>query len=337
MSNEQAMPRILEATDQAISEAVSVIKQGGLVAIPTETVYGLAADAADGQAVARIYEAKGRPSFNPLISHYASAGEAFKDVVANDVARKLAHHFWPGPLTMILSKSKDTRIADIVTAGLDSAAVRVPSHPVALKFLSEVGVPIAAPSANASGEISPTTPAHVVQSLGDNVALMLAAGACEVGLESTVIDLLGDAPVVVRPGAITVEDIEAVLGGSVQSDFDVKSAIDKPRSPGQTLRHYAPSIPLRLKAIDVAQDEALLSFGSIKFMAVKGGGAAKDLPDHQHLSLSETGDLHEAAANLFKMMRALDKSEFTSIAVMDVPETGLGVAINERLRRAALG
>lgn len=328
------MPKIIVPNSQSVQDACAVLQEGGLVAFPTETVYGLGADATNAKAVTKIYDAKGRPSFNPLISHYYSAEQAFTDVVANEDAKILAHHFWPGPLTMILPKSKHGRIADLTTAGLDSAAIRVPSHHVARDLLKGLDFPLAAPSANKSGEISPTSPAHVNESLGEAVPLILASGTCDIGLESTVVDLLGDVPVIVRPGAITAEDMQHVLGKAVGIDYGIKSKSDKPRSPGQTLRHYAPHIPIRLRAVDVAPNEALLSFGSVKFMGVKGGGAAKDLPDHQHMNLSEAGDLHEAAANLFKMMRALDRSEFKAIAVMDIPKTGLGLAINERLERA---
>jgi len=330
------MAKIMPITDAAIAAAVAMWRDEGLVAFPTETVYGLGADATSGAAVAKIFAAKGRPQFNPLISHYATAEMAFEDVIADERAQILAHHFWPGPLTLILPKTPQSRLCDLVSAGLPSAAVRVPAHPVAQKLLRAFEIPIAAPSANASGEISPTSPAHVVQSLGDKIELVLAAGTSEIGLESTVVDLTGAQTVIVRPGSVTAEDLKAVLvGHDIICDFGIKTADDKPRSPGQALRHYAPNIPIRLRAVDVMPDEALLSFGSTKFMGIKGGGAVRDLPAHQHMSLSAEGDLHEAAAHLFAMLRALDRPEFAGIAVMDIPEIGLGIAINERLRRAA--
>lgn len=340
------MSQIKPVTPQSLAQAADILKKGGLVAFPTETVYGLGADATSNAAVARIYAAKNRPDFNPLISHFAAAKDALAAAGIPEKpaqgerphaawARKLAHYFWPGPMTLILPKGKNCPVCDLATSGLDTVAVRVPAHPVARDLIILAGRPLAAPSANASGEISPTSPAHVAQSLGDKVDLILAGGACSVGLESTVIDLSGDAPLILRPGAVTAEDLAPVLEMAVASDFGVKDAAHKPRSPGQTLRHYAPSIPIRLRAVDVAEGEALLSFGSTRFMGLRSGGSADSLPETMHKSLSRTGDLHEAAANLFAMLRALDRPEHTGIAVMDVPETGLGIAINERLRRAA--
>lgn len=340
------MPHIKPVTPQSIQDAADILKKGGLVAFPTETVYGLGADATRGEAVARIYAAKNRPDFNPLISHFATAPEALaaagisKSAAPDEApyaawARKLAHYFWPGPLTVIVPKGKNCPVCDLATAGLDTFAIRVPAHPVARDLIARAGRPLAAPSANASGEISPTAPAHVAQSLGDKVDLILAGGSCSVGLESTVVDLSGDAPVILRPGAITAEDLAPVLEMEIASDFGVRDDGHKPKSPGQTLRHYAPTIPIRLRAVDVADGEALLSFGATRFMGLKSGGSADSLPETMHKSLSKTGDLNEAAANLFAMLRALDRPEHVGIAVMDVPETGLGVAINERLRRAA--
>jgi L-threonylcarbamoyladenylate synthase len=324
--------RIVSATDESIQNAASIIRYGGLVAFPTETVYGLGANALDGKAVAGIFEAKGRPQFNPLIVHVPDAKEARKYVVFDKKAEALAHHFWPGPLTLILPRSADCAVSELASAGLPTLAVRVPSHKVAQKLLRACGVPIAAPSANRSGEPSATAPMHVDESLPDGVDLILAAGPCEVGLESTVLDLSGPSPLILRPGLVTAEDIEEILEEKVDYDFGDS---DKPKSPGQLLKHYAPAIPVRLKAIDLKPGEALLGFGSIKFMGIKGGGAAKDLPDTMLRNLSEEGDLTEAAANLFAMLRALDKPEHKGIAVMAVPETGLGIAINDRLRRSA--
>lgn len=328
------MVKILSPLPASIDEAAAVLAGGGLVAMPTETVYGLAADACNGVAVARVFEAKGRPSFNPLIVHVYDLAQAqgLAEFSARDL--KLAQAFWPGALTLILPRKKDSGLSDLVTAGLESVAVRVPAHKTARALLKKCGFPLAAPSANASGEVSPTVPAHVVQSLGDKVDLILADGACEVGLESTVIDCSGDQPCILRSGVITAEDIAQVLGEDVVYDTGDSA---KPKSPGQLLKHYAPSIPVRLNAVDVAQGEALLAFGSIKFMGVRGRGAAKDLPEDSLRNLSEGGDLYEAAANLFAMLRALDSPANTGIAVMNVPDTGIGIAINDRLRRAAVG
>ncbi|PZQ44196.1 MAG: threonylcarbamoyl-AMP synthase [Micavibrio aeruginosavorus] len=317
----------------SIAEAADIIRGGGIVAFPTETVYGLGANALDGVAVAKIFAAKNRPAINPIIVHVANRNEAEKYVEADARAKGLMATFWPGPLTLILPRKKDGGIADIVSAGLETIGIRMPSHPVALKLLEAAKLPIAAPSANASGEPSATTPRHVQESLGGNAPFILAGGACTVGLESTVLDLSGDVPVIVRPGAVTAEDLESFLG-KVEYDFGSKEA---PKSPGQLLKHYAPSIPLRLNAVDVEEGEALLAFGPTKFMGLKTGGFAKDLPESMFRNLSDRGDLHEAAANLFTMLRDLDNGTNTRIAVMNIPDRGLGIAINERLSRAAQG
>lgn len=326
--------RLVTATPSHIAEAAAALRAGELVAFPTETVYGLGANALDGRAVAAIFAAKGRPSFNPVIVHVPDAAAAFALVEAGERARRLAEAFWPGPLTMILPRRPACPVSDLCAAGLPTLAVRVPAHPAAQALLRAAQIPVAAPSANLSGTISATTPHHVVEGLGDRVAMIVAAGPCDVGLESTVLDLSGPVPVVLRPGAVTPEDIAAVLGEPVGLDLGDH---DKPRSPGQLLRHYAPSIPVRLDAVDVAPGEALLGFGSLKFMGVRGGGAARDLPDHALRNLSDSGDLYEAAANLFRMMRELDRPENSAIAVMNIPATGLGLAIADRLRRAAAG
>jgi len=326
------MSLIKVANDSAIQEAAGILKSGGLVAMPTETVYGLAANAADGEAVARVFEAKGRPEFNPLISHYACAQDVKEDVRWNDWAEALASAYWPGALTMILPRGENCRVSELASAGLPTMAARVPAHKAAQALIKACGFPLVAPSANLSGTISPTTPAHVAENIGQRVDMILAAGPCEIGLESTVIDLSGDAPVVLRPGAIAPEMLSETLGMDVGVDLGDH---DAPKSPGQLLRHYAPNLPLRLNALDMEADEALIGFGSLKFMGVRSGGAASDLPDGQVLNLSAEGDLHEAAANLFAMMREVDKTGFKGIAVMSIPETGLGMAINDRLRRAA--
>lgn len=329
------MARLVIANNQTIAECAQKIRDGEIVAIPTETVYGLAANALDDVAVEKIFKAKDRPAFNPLIVHIADISQAENLVEFNDIARIVADAFWPGALTIILPQKENNDISHLVSAGLPTLAIRIPSHKVTRQLLKDAGVPVAAPSANASGEPSATTPHHVAQSLGDKIDVILSAGSCDVGLESTVLDLSGDVPTILRPGAITVDDLRPYIG-DVEEEFVAK---EKPRSeiksPGQLLKHYAPSIPVRLKAVDVQPDEALLAFGSIKFMGVRGGGSVKTLSEEAYRNLSETADLEEAARNLFTMLRDLDRPKYSAIAVMDVPETGIGVAINERLRRAA--
>ena len=327
------MVSLKEASDAAIAEAVTILRDGGLVAIPTETVYGLGANALDGVAVAKIFAAKGRPQFNPLIVHVHDA-EALENIVElNDDARLLAARFWPGPLTMILPRKAGGGVSELCSAGLPTLAVRVPSHPVAQKLLSQAGIPVAAPSANKSGSLSPTAPMHVLQSLGDSVQMILAAGHTQFGLESTVVDLSGAVPVVLRPGAITAEEIGEVLDRPVGYDFGEHG--NDVKSPGQLLKHYAPNIPVRLNAVDVEPGEALLAFGSLKFMGMRGGGFAKDLPATALKNLSDEGDLYQAASNLFRMLRDLDRPEHSRIAVMSIPDQGVGIAINDRLKRAA--
>jgi L-threonylcarbamoyladenylate synthase len=324
---------ILEANAENIQKAALRLKSGGLVALPTETVYGLGADATNDRAVAAIFAAKGRPSFNPVIIHFKNKNDAAEAVEFNDKAELLAAVFWPGPLTMILPRKKDINISLLCSAGLPTLAVRCPAHPVAQQLITALGQPIAAPSANKSGNLSPTTPQHVMQSLGENIGFILAGGKAAVGLESTVVDMTGPVPILLRPGAITLEDLQQHIG-EVKVQLE---AVDgqQPHSPGQLLKHYAPQTPLRLKAVDVKSGEALLAFGSVRFMGLQGGGSAKDLPRAALLNLSEAGDLDEAAANLFAMLHQLDTGAFKSIAVMDIPETGLGMAINDRLKRAA--
>lgn len=322
-----------QANDAAIAEAAEYLRVGKLVALPTETIYGLGANALDGVAVARIFAAKGRPQFNPLIVHVPDTDAAETLVVMNDAARAVAARFMPGPLTMILPRRPDAGVSDLCSAGLPTLAIRIPAHPVTQKLLRAAGVPVAAPSANKSGTISPTTPMHVMDSLGDAVDFILAAGPCAVGLESTVLDLSGPDPLVLRPGVITADDIAAVLGRPVAYDLGDKG--DAVKSPGQLLKHYAPNIPVRLNAVDVAPGEALLGFGSLKFMGVRGGGFARDLPAASLRNLSDTGDLYEAAANLFRMLRDLDRPDHSAIAVMNIPDSGIGLAINDRLKRAA--
>jgi len=324
-------------TAGSIAEAADILKNGGLVGLPTETVYGLAANALDNSAVAKIFAAKGRPSFNPLIIHVPDVTAAEDLVQMNAAAYHVAQAFWPGPLTLILPRKTGCRVSELASAGLDTLAIRVPAHPVALAVLKACGVPLAAPSANRSGALSPTTPAHVAESLGEAVDLILAAGPCAVGLESTVLDLSGPTPVILRAGAITAEDLESVLGITMPYETSESHA---PKSPGLLLKHYAPNTPLRLNAVDVREGEALLAFGSPKFMGLlkddgTGGFAARDLPETHFRNLSEDGDLHEAAANLFAMIKTLDGAGASAIAVMPIPHHGLGIAINDRLKRGA--
>lgn len=331
---------IKTANKDSIQEAATCLRRGDLVAIPTETVYGLAANALDENAVKKIFALKNRPAINPLIIHVPSLEMADRFVVINDMARRLATAFWPGALTMILPRRENCAIAPSASAGLPTLAVRVPSHPVALELLRSTGLPLAAPSANPSGTISPTTPRHVIQGFGDRSPMTLAAGPCKIGLESTIIDLSTNAPEILRAGGITPEQISDVLGQNIPlyDSTSAQSTDDQqaPKSPGLLLKHYSPSIPVRLNAIDLEQGEALLAFGSDKFMGIKnGGGPASALPDHSRMNLSEEGDLDEAAANLFKMMRALDNPAHKGIAVMAIPNTGIGIAINDRLKRAA--
>jgi L-threonylcarbamoyladenylate synthase len=310
-----------DATPENIAEAARLIRAGELVAFPTETVYGLGADATSDLAVARIFEAKARPRFNPLIAHLAEADGAEAFAVFSPTARRLARRFWPGPLTLVLPRAVDCRISELASAGLDTVALRVPAHAVARALLARIGRPVVAPSANPSGRISPTTAAHVVAGLGDRIAMVLDGGPCAVGLESTVIGFdAADRPVLLRPGGLAAEAIEAEVGPLATAGDDAGA----PRSPGRLASHYAPSLPLRLGATALADDEALLAFGP----DVPAGGMAC-------LNLSARGDLVEAAANLFRHLHALEASGARAIATMAVPDEGLGRAINDRLARAA--
>jgi L-threonylcarbamoyladenylate synthase len=325
------MVLLKEASLTAIIEAAEKLLSGDLVAFPTETVYGLGANALEGTAVAQIFEAKERPQFNPLIIHVPELTIAQELGQFNEAAMNVAERFWPGPISLILPKTTNCPVSEICTAGLDTICLRIPSHPVAQDLLRRAEIPVAAPSANKSGEPSPTAPIHVKDSLGERISMILAAGKCSVGLESTVVDFTDEKPVILRPGAITRSDLEELL-----PDIDyVQTTTSKPKSPGQTLKHYAPDTPLRLNAVDVRKGEALLAFGSIRFMALEGGGSASDLPAERMCNLSESGDLQEAAANLFAHLRTLDQTSASAIAVMNIPETGIGRAIIDRLRRAA--
>ncbi len=317
--------KLVESTAETVSEAARLIRDGGLVAFPTETVYGLGGDATNERAVAAIFEAKGRPQFNPLISHVLDVAEARRLVQWSDTADKLAARFWPGPLTLVLPRTKDSPIALLASAGLDTVAIRAPVHPVAQALIRAAGRPIAAPSANRSGAISPTRAEHVVESLGERVKMILDGGPCLVGVESTVLDLTTATPTLLRPGGATREAIEAVIGAVALSDA-IPSGEAARKSPGQLESHYAPARPVRLNASSVGTDEGLLAFGPHP-----PAGAMLTC------NLSPSGDLGEAAANLFAHLRALDRPGIGRIAVMAIPQTGLGLAINDRLRRAAAG
>lgn len=313
-------PTIRPADDAAIADAAHLLRTGKLVAFPTETVYGLGADATNDHAVAAIFAAKGRPTFNPLIIHLANADAARKLTVWNKTADRLANAFWPGPLTLVLPRAVDCPVSLLASAGLDTLAVRVPAHPLAHALLRATGRPIAAPSANASGKLSPTRANHVADSLGDAVDLILDGGRCAVGLESTVAAIDDGHVTILRHGAVTREDLEAVVGPVDEATVEQ----DAPRAPGMLLRHYAPERTLRLDAVDARPGEAFLAFGE----KVAPNATAT-------CNLSPAGDLGEAAANLFAMLRALDAGDVTGIAVAPIPEEGLGRAINDRLRRAA--
>jgi L-threonylcarbamoyladenylate synthase len=295
-----------------VEAAASAIRGGGLVLMPTETVYGLAADAGNARAVAAVYEAKGRPSFNPLIAHVADLEMARRIARFDDRAEALARRFWPGPLTLVLPAGDTQAVCDLARAGLETVAVRAPAHPLAHALIEAVGGPVVAPSANRSGRPSPTTFADAVEETGA-AAAALDGGPCGIGLESTVVALL-DAPRLLRPGAVTRAEIEAVVGPLAEAEADAK------RSPGRLARHYAPNAPVRLDARAPEPGEAWLSFGP---------GAPGPY------NLSPAGDLREAAANLFAFLRAADRTGPAGIAVAPIPHEGLGEAINDRLKRAA--
>ena len=301
----------------AVEEAARSIRAGRLVAFPTETVYGLGADATDDRAVAAVFEAKGRPRFNPLIVHVAGRGEAEALAVFDDRARRLAGRFWPGPLTLVLPRAPESSVSWLASAGLDTLALRWPAHPLAEALIRAAGRPLVGPSANRSGRLSPTTAAHAAAELGGLAATVLDGGPCRLGLESTVVALGDGPPALLRPGALDAEAIENEIGPLAEP---VPSAGDAPRpSPGMLLRHYAPDSPLRMEAAAARPGEAMLGFGTVD----------------GDLNLSLSGDVAEAAANLFAMLRRLDGG--AGIAVAPIPERGLGRAINDRLRRAARG
>lgn len=316
-------PSIRPAQRDAILEAARLIRAGALVAFPTETVYGLGGDATDDRAVAAIFAAKDRPRFNPLIVHLADVAAARALVRFDERAERLAQAFWPGPLSLVLPRRPDCPVSLLASAGLPSLAVRVPDHPVALALLRATARPVAAPSANVANRLSPTTAAHVAEGMGSRVAMILDGGSCRVGVESTVLDLCGPKPAILRLGGVTAERLAPLVGPlgelSLADEGEVRA------SPGMSARHYAPRRPLRLEAREARTGEALLAFGP----EVPSG------PWAAVVNLSPDGDLVEAAANLFAMLHALDHPEYAAIAVAPIPEVGLGRAINDRLRRAA--
>lgn len=303
------------ATPDGIAAAAAVLRRGGLVGFATETVYGLGGDARDDRAVARIFEAKGRPHFNPLIVHVPDLESAKRYGVFSDTALAVARQFWPGPLTLVLPLRDGCGLAPLVTAGLGSVALRVPAHPAAVALLRAFGGPLAAPSANPSGRVSPTRAAHVLDGLSGRIEAVLDAGACGVGVESTILGMV-DAPVLLRPGGVPVEALEAALGMVLVNG----GSAEKPNAPGQLASHYAPKAGVRLNATTPRAGEVWVGFGPCP-------GAV--------LSLSPSGDMVEAAANLFHVLREADRLADLGIAFAPVPEEGLGRAINDRLRRAA--
>jgi L-threonylcarbamoyladenylate synthase len=313
-------PPILDPTPAAIAKAARLLTEGKLVAFPTETVYGLGADARNDEAVAAIFAAKGRPQFNPLIVHVEALAEAERYGVFDQRARALAARFWPGALTLVVPRARDCAVSWLATAGLETIALRVPANAIARQLIAAFAGPVAAPSANRSGRVSATTAPHVAESLGVAVDLILDGGPTTHGLESTIVGLADATATLLRPGAIARADIEAVVG-PLGAGQDRAGA---PQSPGRLKRHYATAKPLRLDAASVGADEALLAFGPPL-------AGAKTI-----LNLSPSGDLKEAAAHLFAMLRTLDATDARAIAVMPVPDTGLGEAINDRLRRAAV-
>lgn len=320
--------KMLTAGPTAAAEAAGCLKNGGLVAFPTETVYGLGADATQPEAIARLYQAKGRPSFNPLIAHVSDLAAAERIARFNATARKLAEAFWPGPLTLVLPKTADCAVADLATAGLDTVAVRMPAHAVAREILRELGRPIVAPSANRSGHVSPTTAAHVATDLSGRIDLIVDGGPVSVGVESTIIGCF-ETPLLLRPGGLPRTAIEQVLGHAVgRPPEEPETHSGQPLAPGMLASHYAPRTQVRLNAHRLEPGEALLAFGPDPIPGNEAAAAT--------LNLSARGDLTEAAANLFSHLRALDTANARAIAVMPVPHEGLGEAINDRLRRAAV-
>jgi L-threonylcarbamoyladenylate synthase len=313
---------VTQADAPSIARAVEILLSGGLVAFPTETVYGLGADATSAWAVARIYDAKGRPSFNPLIAHVADINAALREALLPRPALRLAEVFWPGPLTLVAPAAATGTVCELARAGLSSVALRIPDHPVARDLIAALGRPIAAPSANRSGHVSPVTAAHVAEDLTGRVDMILDGGRTTAGLESTIVSFCEAEPVLLRPGAIARESVEKALGQKLGAP--AQAAV---LAPGMTASHYAPDAKLRLEAHEVLEGEAALDFGG-RLTALAPPGALA-------LDLSPKGDLIEAAANLFALLRELDARGASRAAVAHIPERGLGEAINDRLRRAA--
>ncbi|QFU15852.1 L-threonylcarbamoyladenylate synthase [Microvirga thermotolerans] len=314
----------LAADEGGVTRAAEILRGGGLVAFPTETVYGLGADATRPEAVARIYAAKERPRFNPLIAHVDGLPAALAQGTFDGTARRLAEAFWPGPLTLVVPAAPGCTVCDLARAGLDSVGLRVPSHPFARALLAAVARPVSAPSANRSGRVSPTSADHVLGDLDGRIDAVLDGGETQVGVESTIVSCLGDAPRLLRPGGVPREAIEALLGRRLES---VPGTGDGPLAPGMLASHYAPRARVRLDAAEIRPGEAALLFGPHSPSGTERAVAA--------LNLSETGDLAEAAARLFSCLRRLDATGAEAIAVAPIPETGLGEAINDRLARAA--
>jgi len=320
--------RILSPDREGVGAAAACLAAGGLVAFPTETVYGLGADAANPAAVARIYQAKGRPSFNPLIAHVENLAAARAVGRFNADAMRLAEAFWPGPLTLVLPKAPHCAVADLATAGLDTVAIRVPVHPVAQAILAAFGQPVVAPSANLSGHVSPTSAAHVDSDLSGRVDLIIDGGPVAVGVESTIVGCF-EQPLLLRPGGLPRAKIEAVLARALaQPPADVAAESSQPLAPGMLASHYAPRTRVRLNATNCEPGEALLAFGSAPIPGQEAAAAT--------LNLSSRGDVAEAATHLFGYLRELDATRAKAIAVMPIPNEGLGEAINDRLRRAAV-
>lgn len=317
---------LLSPDSGGLTRAAEALRAGALVAFPTETVYGLGADATAGEAVAGIFAAKDRPRFNPLIAHVATVEAALQLGQFPPAAQRLARAFWPGPLTLVVPRAPDSRVSALATAGLDTVALRVPGHPVAQALLAAVGRPVAAPSANRSGRLSPTRADHVAADLGSRVAAVLDGGACPVGVESTILAVTDGQVTVLRPGGLSLEAIRAAAGVAPELPAAPAGA-EQPASPGQLTRHYAPGVPLRCDARAPEPGEAFLGFGAVM----------PDAPAGPAENLSPAGDTHEAAARLFAALHRLAAARPAGIAVAPIPRHGLGLAINDRLRRAAAG
>lgn len=326
LSSTRLKTEIITADAGGIAAAAEILRRGGLVAFPTETVYGLGADATDGKAVAGIYAAKGRPSFNPLIAHCPDAATARTFGVFDAMAQALADRFWPGPLTLVVPSVQGSPMSELVTAGLDSIGLRVPDHPVARLLLEAVGRPVAAPSANRSGRISPTAASHVLEDLAGRIDAVLDGGDTRVGVESTIVSCLGGTPTLLRPGGVPRSAIESVIGQAL-AEPTAAEAGDAPLAPGMLASHYAPAARVRLDALHIAAGEAALLFGPTLPPGTDRALAVQNL--------SSTGDLVEAAANLFGMLRRLDATGAKTIAVAPIPHEDLGEAIRDRLSRAA--